>query len=987
MRFIYFMMLFIGCAVSAQSLELKGVLDLTVPTGGNDGKALHLYVSEDIPDLSLYGIGVANNGGGTDGQEYTFPVMAASAGDHIFLPRTTTAMTSYFGNLDLFDIVLEDGIATQNGDDAIELFFNGEVIETFGDIDCAPATAVDCAGFPNYTDAWAYKSAGVWVFADANCSDDSTTSLTSNCPYPFLTEVSEPLTAPATPAPAPTHDAADVISIYGDTYTSIVTNFDPNWGQSGHTQVNTTFDVGGGNTVLAYPNFNYQGTELTTVNASAMEFLHVDIWTNADPTATTIQVSPINNGTGAGETLVTIDHVAGQWYGVDIPKSAFTGMTWNSVFQLKFAANGPGSMVPVDIYLDNIYFWKAPVELGAVATLSDLQVDGETIANFLAIDFDYTFEVPVGSAAIPQITATATDENADVEITQATMVPGNATVVVTSQNGLVENTYTVAFSFELLTQPSMAAPTPTHAAEDVISIYGDTYTNIATNYNPNWGQSGFGQVNPTFSVDEGNVVLAYPNFNYQGTELTTTNASAMEFLHVDIWTNADPNATIVQVSPINNGTGAGEILVTIEHVAEQWYSVDIPKSAFTGMTWDSVFQLKFAANGPGSTTPATIYLDNIYFWKAPMVMVPTTQVEGLCGQTLPTVNSKVFFDNVIGATEYTYSVTNMMTNEEQVIMSTNRFFYFADLESFELGTVYAVKGKAQVGGNYGEYGAVCNVTTPLMPPTSQLRNAYCNTTLTTISENIYANVVVGASMYKFKVANGMDEQEIERPRSRFSMAFATGIAPGMTYDVSVAVMINGVWGPYGNVCTITTQAALPTSQLRPQFCNANVATINSNFYASVRVGATAYKFKTMINGEEIEVVRPDSRCFMSAFAGAMTNQTYSIQVAVQIGGVWGEYGDACSLTTSISGKLLLTDGTETFDIKAYPNPFVNQITLSLSNENTQSDIMVYDMTGKLIQQVSTEQITLEIGNNWSKGIYLVQIVQGQETKNIRIVKQ
>uniref|UniRef100_UPI00404B2899 DOMON domain-containing protein n=1 Tax=Flavobacterium sp. TaxID=239 RepID=UPI00404B2899 len=429
----------------------------------------------------------------------------------------------------------------------------------------------------------------------------------------------ELITAPATPAPTPTHDAADVISIYGDTYTSIATNFDPFWGQSGHMQVNPSFSVSGGNTVLAYPNFNYQGTEVTTVNASAMEFLHVDIWTNADPNATTIQVSPINNGTGAGETLVTINHVAGQWYSVDIPKSAFTGMTWNSVFQMKFAANGPGSAVPVDIYLDNIYFWKEAVPLGAVATLSDLQVDGETIANFLAIDNDYTFEVPQGSLEIPQISATATDSNANIVITQATAVPGDATVVVTSQNGEVINTYTVAFSFALLTQPSMVPPTPTHDAADVISIYGDTYTSIATNYDPFWGQSGHMQVNPTFSIDEGNVVLAYPNFNYQGTELTTTNASAMEFLHVDIWTNADPNATIVQVSPINNGTGAGETLVTINHVAEQWYSVDIPKSAFTNMTWDSVFQLKFAANGPGSAVPVTIYLDNIYFWKAPVV--------------------------------------------------------------------------------------------------------------------------------------------------------------------------------------------------------------------------------------------------------------------------------------------------------------------------------------------------------------------------------
>jgi len=165
---------------------------------------------------------------------------------------------------------------------------------------------------------------------------------------------------PTNNAPDPTKAPADVISIYGGTYTNVATNYDPNWGQSGHTQVNPNFNPGTGNLVLAYPNFNYQGTELTTQNAANMEFLHIDVWTSANPATTTLQVSPINNGTGAGETLVTIPFTSGSWTSIDIPKSAFTNMTWNSVFQLKFAANGPGSVVPVTIYLDNIYFWKNP---------------------------------------------------------------------------------------------------------------------------------------------------------------------------------------------------------------------------------------------------------------------------------------------------------------------------------------------------------------------------------------------------------------------------------------------------------------------------------------------------------------------------------------------------------------------------------------------------------------------------------------------------
>ena len=165
-------------------------------------------------------------------------------------------------------------------------------------------------------------------------------------------------TAPTSPGPTPTQSPSNVISVYGDTYPSITTDHDPNWGQSGHNNVNPNFGVGSGQYVLHYPNFNYQGTLITTTDASNMEFLHVDIWTNAAPGASTIQVSPINNDLGSAEILITINHVQGGWYSVDIPKSDFSGMTWDSVYQMKFAANGPGSSVPIDIYLDNVYFWR-----------------------------------------------------------------------------------------------------------------------------------------------------------------------------------------------------------------------------------------------------------------------------------------------------------------------------------------------------------------------------------------------------------------------------------------------------------------------------------------------------------------------------------------------------------------------------------------------------------------------------------------------------
>ncbi|MDC0478548.1 hypothetical protein OAN39_05950, partial [Flavobacteriaceae bacterium] len=171
--------LLFSSTINSQDLSLQGIIDFTVPSGGNDGKALHVIANADIANLSLYGIGVANNGGGTDGQEYTFPAVSVSAGDNIMIARTPSAIASYLG-ADVATIIESNTSISQNGDDAIELYFNGEVVETFGDID------TDGSGESwDYLDSWAYKVDGAWTYGGVNCTDGSDDSASSNCPYPY----------------------------------------------------------------------------------------------------------------------------------------------------------------------------------------------------------------------------------------------------------------------------------------------------------------------------------------------------------------------------------------------------------------------------------------------------------------------------------------------------------------------------------------------------------------------------------------------------------------------------------------------------------------------------------------------------------------------------------------------------------------------------------------------------------------------------------
>lgn len=443
-----------------------------------------------------------------------------------------------------------------------------------------------------------------------------------------LFSFSQAFAQPTTNASNPTNNPTDVISVYGGYFaTNIATNYNPNWGQSGICCVNPTYDPGTSNLVMAYTNFNYQGTEVTTTNAAAMEFLHVDVWTNANPANTTLQVSPINNGTGTSETLVTINYTQGSWYSVNIPKSAFTGMTWDSVFQMKFAANGPGSTVPVDIYLDNIYFWKAPTAAGSDATLSDLKVDGSTISGFNSGVITYNVDLPNGTTVIPQITsATTTDVAASKVITQASALPGSATVVVTSQNTSVTKTYTVNFA---VVGPPTAAPTPpARPVADVKSIFSDAYTTVSpimgytgddNTYNNSWCPG-----NTTLVQVAGNNTNKITGLGCEGITFLAGRFSAAGFtrFHMDIYTDTPTQDKSFNFKFSNWSGGAGETNA-FEYSATNanilpstnpgtWISIDLPLSSFNAIAGtDNSDFVQFVI----TSDLGTVYYDNLYLHK------------------------------------------------------------------------------------------------------------------------------------------------------------------------------------------------------------------------------------------------------------------------------------------------------------------------------------------------------------------------------------
>ena len=136
---------------------------------------------------------VNNNGGGTDGQEFTFPSVSALTGDLIYIVSSGQSVdfNTFFGvNLSPY----ETTAASINGDDAIELFESGQVIDVFGIIDCDPNAGSSPCPEWEYTDGWAYRNTGTgpdgstFVLANWSFSGvgqlDGTLNNNSTSPYP-----------------------------------------------------------------------------------------------------------------------------------------------------------------------------------------------------------------------------------------------------------------------------------------------------------------------------------------------------------------------------------------------------------------------------------------------------------------------------------------------------------------------------------------------------------------------------------------------------------------------------------------------------------------------------------------------------------------------------------------------------------------------------------------------------------------------------------
>ena len=179
----------------------------------------------------------------------------------------------------------------------------------------------------------------------------------------------------------------------------------------------------------------------------------------------------------------------------------------------------------------------------------------------------------------------------------------------------------------VLAEPTVAAPTPTKAAADVISLFSGAYTNVPVDtWRTSWSAATLTEMK--IGTDS---VKKYSALDFVGIEMVASqkNITAMDSFEFDVWT---PNSTSLRFKLVDfgaNGTFGGgddkEHETTVTPTLNGWNHVSTSIAGMTGLTTKAnIAQLIFASAPTGTSI---IYLDNILFSKKPATGIATIEKE------------------------------------------------------------------------------------------------------------------------------------------------------------------------------------------------------------------------------------------------------------------------------------------------------------------------------------------------------------------------
>jgi autotransporter-associated beta strand protein len=318
----------------------------------------------------------------------------------------------------------------------------------------------------------------------------------------------------------------------------------------------------------------------------------------------------------------------------------------------------------------------------------------------------------------------------------------------------------------------------------------------------------------------------------------------------------------------------------------------------TSVAWSNDFGSTFSDYGPtcNLTSPSS----------------PTTQLSvGSCGSSPATFNTLLFADAIGGATQYQYRLINTSLSYTQTFTKTNNNFILSQFTGLQNNTTYSVDVAVNMGSGFGPFGNVCSVTTP-GAPTTQLSSGSCGSSPATFNTLLFADAVGGATQYQYRLINTSLSytQTFTKTNNNFILSQFAGLQNNTTYSVDVSVNIGNGFGPFGSVCNVTTPGA-PTTQLSSGSCGSSPANFNTLLFADAVGGATQYQFRLINTSLSYTqtFTKSNNNFVLSQFTGLQNNTTYTVQVAVNMGSGFGQFGSFCNVLTPGAPTTQLSAGS------------------------------------------------------------------------------
>jgi hypothetical protein len=181
---------------------------------------------------------------------------------------------------------------------------------------------------------------------------------------------------------------------------------------------------------------------------------------------------------------------------------------------------------------------------------------------------------------------------------------------------------------------------------------------------------------------------------------------------------------------------------------------------------------------------------------------------------------------------------------------------------------------------------------------TQVSSAFCNTSGHLLSDVISCDAVAGAQNYRWELTPIGDAALPEYTRGygnrNLRLSWVSGIELGKTYEVRVKAFVGGGWSDYGTVCTISTSASVPQTQVAsgssPFNPTSGLPYVMCNGLLADYVYA-AERFEWEFAGANTIVAEsPSYHIQLNSVPGLLMNSTYDVRVRVRVNGQWGSFG-------------------------------------------------------------------------------------------------